>query len=979
MNLFDICLITASNEKQASIFRKLIRRRVENGLYPGEIDFRVYSDPENGRVGSGGGTLLALRALVEDFGVDAKVAEPFLRGKRILMIHAGGESRRLPCYSPEGKLFAPIPVAGSSPLAPVVLDLQLSLFLRFPWREGELVIASGDVVIDFDTDSIGEDRGDVCGFAYPAPPEQGARHGVFKFDRNRQTVIGFHQKETPQYLREHALLEGMGECALDTGIVSFSPSAASRLLTFSEQIGRHNRSIAETLHSGDLKLDLYLEILTACLSGIELDEFITKVHSRSNVDPEILGAVYETFSDIDLRGVVARRTSFLHFGSLGEYPESSFELTRRDTQPFYTPDNAELRPWIDDDTIRLNCRNMSIERARGPIFCEACENVRIFEAGGANLFIGLRDVDLSYPVPYGICIDQRDIEGGSMILVYSIHDTWKRQRDMNSVVVCGIPVEQWLTQRGLGLGELWEDPECRDLTLARLYSWNFSPLFLRGFWDPDYAGGEWRDTFRAASRITAAEVNARSRAVDRDSRRAEIRSRRLRESILDGNGWVSVSETDFADLFEKESIPESLHSRMNQTNDDLLHAYRHRSLSVASGEYNEEETRLSFQITYSARDDAARLRRGVKEDQIVWARSPVRFDLAGGWSDTPPYTLRSGGQVTNLAVNLNGQPPIQVFCRPTTEPRITIHSIDLGFSETVTEFAQLLDYRNPTSPFALPKAALCLLGLTPETSGSADLAGTLSGVGCGLEITLLCAVPKGSGLGTSSILGATILGALHRFFGLRHAEDELFRQVLQMEQMLTTGGGWQDQIGGVVGGVKYIECRAGLKPVPVVHRLDPYLFSASEHRRCFTLFYTGVTRLAKNILQDVVHGFNGLRPSYLFTIDHVRQLALDARRAVSLRDMHRLAGVLNGSWDANKRIHPGTTTDAVEHILRETAGLYVGMKLLGAGGGGYALFLSEDVSRADALRERLDAHCEGGNARIVDFEVNHDGLQISVS
>ncbi len=979
MNLFDICLITASNEKQASVFRELIRRRVEKGLYPGEIDFRVYSDPENGRIGSGGGTLLALRTLVEDLGGKVASAESIFRSKRILMIHAGGESRRLPCYSPEGKLFAPIPVAGSSPLSPVVLDLQLSLFLRFPWREGELIVASGDVVIDFDTDSIGEDRGDVCGFAYPAPPEQGARHGVFKFDRNRQTVVGFFQKESSQYLREHALLEGTGECALDTGIVSFSPSAISRLLAFGEQRNGRNQTVSEALRSGELKLDLYLEILTACLMGISYEDFIAKVELRSKVDRAILGKVFETFSGIDLRGVVARRTSFLHFGSLKEYPESSFELTKRGTQPFYTPDNPELRPWIDDDTIRLNCRNLNIERAEGPVFCEACENARVFGAEGANLFIGLRDVDLSYSVPYGICMDQRDVEGGSLVMVYSIHDTWKPQRDMQSVVVCGIPVEQWLTERGLGPEDIWEETECYDLMQARLFSWNFSPSYLRGFWDADCARGEWRDTFKAASRICPAEVNSRSRASDRDRRRADIRARRLREAILAGNGWVSVSETDFADLFERESIPGKLQERMIHTTDDLLHAYRYRLLSAAERENEKEDACPSFQISYSARNDATRLGRGVKEDQIVWARSPVRFDLAGGWSDTPPYTLRSGGQVTNVAVDLNGQPPIQVFCRPTKEPRITIHSIDLGFTETVTEFSQLLDYRNPTSPFALPKAALCLLGLTPEDLGSADLAGTLSGLGCGLEITLLCAVPKGSGLGTSSILGATILGALHRFFGLRHAEDELFRQVLQMEQMLTTGGGWQDQIGGVVGGVKYVECRAGLKPVPVVHRLDPFLFSDYEHRRCFTLFYTGVTRLAKNILQDVVHGFNSLRPSYLFTIDHVRQLAVDARRAVALRDMHRLAGILNGSWDANKRIHPGTSNEAVEHILRETSGLWAGMKLLGAGGGGYALFVSEDAARADALRQRLHTRCESGNARIVDFGINHDGLQISVS
>ena len=51
----------------------------------------------------------------------------------------------------------------------------------------------------------------------------------------------------------------------------------------------------------------------------------------------------------------------------------------------------------------------------------------------------------------------------------------------------------------------------------------------------------------------------------------------------------------------------------------------------------------------------------VYSDQIVWGRSPVRIDVAGGWTDTPPYSLYSGGSVVNLAIELNGQPPLQVL------------------------------------------------------------------------------------------------------------------------------------------------------------------------------------------------------------------------------------------------------------------------------------------------------------------------------
>src|ERR1051326_545294 len=68
--------------------------------------------------------------------------------------------------------------------------------------------------------------------------------------------------------------------------------------------------------------------------------------------------------------------------------------------------------------------------------------------------------------------------------------------------------------------------------------------------------------------------------------------------------------------------------------------------------------------------------RNVLDDQIVWGRSPVRLDLAGGWTDTPPYCLEYGGAVVNVAVLLNGQPPIQVFVRPLSEPVFSLRSID---------------------------------------------------------------------------------------------------------------------------------------------------------------------------------------------------------------------------------------------------------------------------------------------------------------
>lgn len=230
-------------------------------------------------------------------------------------------------------------------------------------------------------------------------------------------------------------------------------------------------------------------------------------------------------------------------------------------------------------------------------------------------------------------------------------------------------------------------------------------------------------------------------------------------------------------------------------------------------------------------------RMDVHPDQIAWARSPLRIDVAGGWTDTPPYSLAAGGNVVNIAVELNGQPPLQTFVKPSAEPRIVLRSIDMGATETVEEYSQLLDYHKVGSPFSIPKAALVLAGFGPDTphGSSATLAQKLREFGCGIEITLLSAVPAGSGLGTSSILAATVLGALSDFCGLGWDRNEICRRTLALEQLLTTGGGWQDQYGGVLQGVKLLQTTAGIDQSALVRWLPEQIFTAPDAQRCHLL------------------------------------------------------------------------------------------------------------------------------------------------
>ena len=104
--------------------------------------------------------------------------------------------------------------------------------------------------------------------------------------------------------------------------------------------------------------------------------------------------------------------------------------------------------------------------------------------------------------------------------------------------------------------------------------------------------------------------------------------------------------------------------------------FRARALQLQQRDYKAEEQKafslLREGLIGSLHEKKQQPFLNVYPDQIVWGRSPVRIDLAGGWTDTPPYCLYSGGNVVNIAIELNGQPPLQVYVKPCKEYKVVL-------------------------------------------------------------------------------------------------------------------------------------------------------------------------------------------------------------------------------------------------------------------------------------------------------------------
>ncbi|XP_068579016.1 L-fucose kinase isoform X2 [Cebidichthys violaceus] len=360
---------------------------------------------------------------------------------------------------------------------------------------------------------------------------------------------------------------------------------------------------------------------------------------------------------------------------------------------------------------------------------------------------------------------------------------------------------------------------------------------------------------------------------------------------------------------------------------------------------------------------------------------PARLDLAGGWSDTPPVAFEHGGSVTNVSVKVDGRRPIGARARRIRKPRLLLVSHTGGrggvSTETVCDVLDdLRDHCQPHAPGALLKAVCVCSGLVSLSSQHALRDQLMQRWGGGVELHSWSELPTGSGLGTSSILAGALLAAVYRCTGQTYDTDSLIHAVLYLEQILTTGGGWQDQVGGLVGGVKVGRSRASLPLQVEVERLSPsddFLVSLELH---LLLVYTGKTRLARNLLQDVVRSWYSRLPSMVQNVQQLVANSEECARACSEGSLSRLGGCLDRSWQQKKLMAPGCEPASVRTMMEALRPLVLGQSLAGAGGGGFLYLLTREPRQREAVLQVLNNTPGLGDFSVHSVELDMDGITV---
>ena len=917
------------------------------------------SDPIGSKLGSGGGTAWLLEACRQEMDSDSDFLTWLGKEKRILL-HAGGQSRRLPGYAPSGKILTPVPVfrwARGQRLSQNLLSLQLPLYERIMEKAPSslhTLIASGDVYIRAGQPLQAIPDADVVCYGLWVDPNLAKNHGVFVSSRATPDKLDFmlqkpSVEELGKLMQTHLFL-------MDIGIWLLSDRAVSLLVKRSHQEGKLSyydmySDFGLTLGEHPRMMDDELNALSVAILPLPGGEFYHYGTSRELISSTL--AVQNLVND--QREIMHRKVK-PHPAMFVQNAEVGYQLTSQ---------NSEI--WIENSCVG------------------AAWNIH-----QQTIITGVPVNDWNLEVPSGVCIDVVPFgESDYVARPYGFHDTFKGALSEAGTCYQGMPVGEWCAVRGLSVEEIENG---HDLQAARLFPVcsSVEELGVVMRWMvSEPALQEGKEIWQRSRKLSADEISAYADLHRLAEQREAFRVKNWpalahnyeRSVFYQLNLENAAGEFARYDLSLPEPLSDSV-PLMTRISDSMFRARVQQLKGMAYREYEDEAFRLMRDgLTASALAKRQQPHLSVYSDQIVWGRSPVRIDLAGGWTDTPPYCLNEGGNVVNIAIELNGQPPLQVYVKPCREYKIILRSIDLGAMEEVDIYEELRDFMQVGSPFSIPKAALVLAGFQPgfSTESYASLEEQLKAFGSGMEITLLSAIPAGSGLGTSSILASTVLGAVADFCGLNWDKNEVCNRTLILEQLLTTGGGWQDQYGGVLRGVKLLQTHAGMDQSPLVRWLPDYLFTGGEYQKCHLLYYTGITRTAKGILAEIVRSMFLNSTEHLSILGGMKGHALDLYEAIQRGNFDEMGRLVGKSWKLNQALDPGTNPEAVETIIRRIDDYCLGYKLPGAGGGGYLYMVAKDPEAAIRIRSILTQNPPNSCARFVDMTLSDKGLQISRS
>lgn len=964
---WDVVVLTASNEDQASAYRKEIEYRLLNALLPAKTRYVVLSDPEGKRVGSGGATLNVLKYLEEKEGG----REAF--GKKVLVIHSGGDSKRVPQYSVCGKLFSPVPRELPNGRASTLFDEFMIATAGIPARmQGGMLVMSGDVLLLFNVLQIDLQYQGAAAISIKEPVSTGKEHGVFLND-GQGMVKRFLHKQSEEQLRALGAVNEQGMVDLDTGAVMLDTDL---LLALFSLIGDGDKTDPEKFDmfvNDRARISFYGDFLYPLAKDATLEEYYLQAPEGSFCEElkTCRTKIWEVLHKFRMKVICLSPAEFIHFGTTRELLELVTESVGDYKYLHWKKQVCTNRP----DERRYAAHNSLI--AKGADIGEGCylEDCDIGEGvstGEGSILSGL--CLKKGQIPPGVVLHGLRLQDGRYtVRIYGVEDNPKGTLEENAAYIYG-RLGDMVSYYGIKPEQIWGDQE-HYLWFAKLYPVcesmeealraSLQLVKISENKEPSPAVGGWLSMERCSLYESFAKADVKAVLPWKTRLEDLVLAARFMEILEQGGsydralqvfGQVGIDQKKF-DLLMEKAKESGLLLKM-RIYYAISRYMQERNIVFAGDVGYDVLERLCFDsLGKAVYDNSRKYIQDNKNFHIVNKNVkvglPVRVNWGGGWTDTPPYCNENGGVVLNAALKLNGILPIQVEVRRLDALHVEFASEDIGAEGICRTAEEIRDCHNPFDFFALHKAALISCGIVP-LAGTETLEEILKRLGGGIYLsTKVVGVPKGSGLGTSSILSGACVKALHEFLGLSCSEGALYDIVLCMEQMMSTGGGWQDQVGGLTNGIKYITTKSGIDQRIQVEQIAVPEDAKKELQERFALIYTGQRRLARNLLREVVGNYIGGRKESVEALAAMKVTAVRMRWALEEGDIDELAELFNEHWELSKQLDMGATNTCIDQIFLSCEDLIDGRFIAGAGGGGFLQAILKKGVTKRQLSERL--------------------------
>lgn len=317
----------------------------------------------------------------------------------------------------------------------------------------------------------------------------------------------------------------------------------------------------------------------------------------------------------------------------------------------------------------------------------------------------------------------------------------------------------------------------------------------------------------------------------------------------------------------------------------------------------------------------------------VHAKSPLRLGLAGGGTDVAPYSDIYGGQVLNATISL------YTHCE-----LVRINTDEVVF--VASDFDQSVSLPL-ASQLSLEGALLLHRGVYNRIVRDFN-----GGVPLSLRVTTYSDAPPGSGVGSSSALVVCMVAAYCELLKIPLGEYDIAHLAYEIERVdCGMSGGKQDQYAAAFGGLNFMEFGANDRVVVNPLRLKRELANELESR--LLLFFTGRSRESAKIIEAQIASTRSDAPDNeaINAMHEIRRAAIEMKESLLRGQIDQVLDILGRSWQAKKKAAEGISNSNIDRItdIALAAGAR-GLKISGAGGGGFMMIAVDPPQRYSVMR-----------------------------